>query len=138
MRHRVPAPDNQHSAEFIIAGEIRFGPAYFSLALDGLVLPERLFGNEALWSPDSRYLAVQEWLAVAGDRGPHTALLCLDITTQTLRRVSSASGGFITPLRFEADKLIYHKRYFSAGGERCIEYEIAFAALPDWEPLTMS
>lgn len=135
MRRTVTSPDQQHQAEFRFAGEIRFGPSYFSLTVDGYALVGRVFGDKALWSPDSRYLAVQEWLSTAEADGPQTALLCLDLLERRQCRVAKAAGGFITPLRFSDNLLIYRKCYFRADGERSIEYEIAFADLPRWEML---
>ncbi|MEQ9885861.1 hypothetical protein [Pectobacterium zantedeschiae] len=137
MLHKLSSFDRQHRAMLICAGEIRFGPPYFSLSIDGKALEERVFGKEMLWSPDSRYLVVQEWLSTVERDGPQTALLCIDVLEEKQCQVSQAAGGFIVPVRFEDDKLIYEKQYF--GGERngITEYEIPFTALPRWTTLRL-
>ncbi|MFJ5379104.1 hypothetical protein ACIPSX_17325 [Pectobacterium sp. CHL-2024] len=58
MLHKLPSLDRQHTAMLIYAGEVRFGPSYFSLSIDGKALDNRVFGKDMLWSPDLRYLAV--------------------------------------------------------------------------------
>nr|WP_240472584.1 hypothetical protein [Pectobacterium brasiliense] len=137
MLHKLPSFDRQHTAMLIYAGEIRFGPPYFSLSIDGKALDDRVFGKDMLWSPDSRYLAVQEWLSTAERDGPQTALLCVDVLEERQCQVSQAAGGFIVPMRFEDDKLIYEKQYFGAEINGATEYEIPFTALPRWSTLRL-
>ena len=60
MLYKLPLFDLQHTAMLISAGEIRFGPSYFSLSIDGKALDERVFGKDMQWSQDSRYLTVQD------------------------------------------------------------------------------
>ncbi|WP_253272487.1 hypothetical protein [Pectobacterium brasiliense] len=60
MLYKLASFDRQHTAMLICVGEIRFGPPYFSLSIDGSDLEGRIFGRKLLWSPDSRYLAVQD------------------------------------------------------------------------------
>nr|WED68851.1 hypothetical protein PJ912_00385 [Pectobacterium colocasium] len=81
----------------ICAGEIRFGPPYFSLSIDGKTLDDRVFGKDMLWSPDSRYLAVQEWLSTAERDGPQTALLCIDMLEERQCQISQATGDLSSP-----------------------------------------
>lgn len=137
MLHKLPSFDRQHTAMLIYAGEIRFGPPYFSLSIDGKALDDRVFGKDMLWSPDSRYLAVQEWLSTAERDGPQTALLCVDVLEERQCQVSQAAGGFIVPMRFEDDKLIYEKQYFGAERNGTTEYEIPFTALSRWHALRL-
>ncbi|MGZ9234327.1 MAG: hypothetical protein ACXW4E_02270, partial [Anaerolineales bacterium] len=56
-------------------GEIRFGPAYYSLMIDKISFGERVFGGSYLWSPNSQYFAIQEWESATEERGPRTQLL---------------------------------------------------------------
>ncbi|ACX88239.1 hypothetical protein F6Q07_02385 [Pectobacterium parmentieri] len=137
MLHKLSSCDRQHSAMLICVGDIRFGPPYFSLSIDDKELADRVFGKEMLWSPDSRYLVVQEWLSTAERDGPQTALLCIDVREERQCKVSQATGGFIVPVRFEDDNLIYEKRYFSAGRHGATEYEIRFTDLPRWRALRL-
>ncbi|WP_240355714.1 hypothetical protein [Pectobacterium polaris] len=94
MLHKLPSFDRQHTAMLIYAGEIRFGPPYFSLSIDGKALDDRVFGKDMLWSPDSRYLAVQEWLSTAERDGPQTALLCIDVLEERQCQLSQIARDF--------------------------------------------
>ncbi len=127
----IPSPDGKHTATFQYSGEIRFGPCYFTLNLDGEIVAEETFGEEARWSEDSRYLAVQQWLTTKESDGPQTALVCFDLVRRRRCCVSTARNGFIVPKRFEGELLIYTKQI----GIRKSEYEIAFESLPRWQPV---
>lgn len=127
------SPDNSYKAIFEYANEIRFGPAYYSLKVGDISFGERVFGNAFLWSPDSRFFAVQEWESTSEGQGPITRLLLIDIETRCECILSRADGGFIVPKQFDQDKLIYTKKYAGKGVEN--EFEIEFLALKRWENL---
>ena len=129
----ISSPDQTKTAILTLAGEIRFGPPYFSLVVENYRFPERFFGNAWLWSPDSRYFAIQEWETIQEGGGPQTHLLLIDVDTNRECVVSRAENGFIVPLKFENNKLIYQKKYFVS--RTTGEYEIEFLALNGWETL---
>ena len=129
----IPSPDGILTAILNYLGEIRFGPPYYSLAIDKRILNGRYFGASYLWSPDSRYFAIQEWETISEGRGPQTQLLLIDVETQRECAVSKAENGFIVPLKFEKNKLIYRKDYFAPRATQ--EYEIEFLTLNRWENL---
>ena len=135
MNRTIPSPSATQSVRFEYEGEIPFGPPYFTMELNGKAFTNRFFGDVAVWSSESRYVAVQEWLSTSKADGPNTALLCID--TQMLKQcvVSVAKQGFIYPTHFEGHLLVYKKQFFDAQGERTIEYEIGFADLPRWEAI---
>jgi hypothetical protein len=133
MQRTVPSPDSKQAVHFEFEGEIPFGPAYFTMLLNAQSLAHRSFGDVAIWSNDSRYVAVQEWLSTSKGAGPQTALLCIDTANCSQCVVSTAKQGFIYPVQFEGESLIYKKQYFDAQGEKTIEYEIKFTDLPRWE-----
>src|SRR5262245_44317984 len=99
------SPDRTHRAKFEYEGEIRFGPPYYSLTIDEDRIKNEVFGSEALWSQDSRYLAVQLWLSTREADGPQTALICFDLSERRRCQVCTARGGFVVPARFEGTKL---------------------------------
>jgi hypothetical protein len=68
----VTSPDLLDQAVMKYVGEIRFGLAYYSLTIDKISFGEHVFGNSYLWSPGSRYFAVQEWGMTRKSRGPQT------------------------------------------------------------------
>jgi hypothetical protein len=125
------SPDGKHLASLEYEGEIRFGPAYYRLALDQKLIAGEVFGREALWSEDSRYLAVQLWLSTEESEGPQTALICFDIAEHRRCQLSTARDGFIVPKRFEGETLIYTKELSG----RVSEYEMVFPTLPRWKPM---
>jgi hypothetical protein len=127
-----PSSDNAPSAVLDYANEIRFGPAYY-LRVDDIRFVGRVFGNSCLWSPDSRFFAVQEWESTSETQGPKTRLLLVDLETQRECVLSRADGGFIVPKQFDHAKLIYTKKYPGKGKEN--EFEIEFLNLNRWENL---
>jgi hypothetical protein len=127
------SPDGKHHAILEYRGEIRFGPAYYSLTVDTIRFGERVFGNSFLWSPTSRFLAIQEWETISESHGPGTHLLLLDLDAKRECVLSWAEKGFIVPKSFEHDKLIYTKEYFTPPVTR--EFEIEFLPLRRWEHL---
>lgn len=129
----VPSPDLLHKAVLKHAGEIRFGPEYYSLTLDNISFGERVFGKSYLWSPDSRYFAVQEWETTTESHGPQTRLLLVDLQLKKQSVLSRAEQGFIVPRNFEKEKLIYTKEYRGQGTIK--EFEIEFLLLDRWDNL---
>jgi hypothetical protein len=112
--------------------EIRFGPRYYSLHIKNLgLLKNRLFGSPFLWSSDSRYLVLQEWMTTNESDGPWTRLLLIDFQTKLGKWLSGARGGFIRPIKFEDGKLVYVKDFQNSS----TEYEIDIKSLMDWENL---
>jgi hypothetical protein len=125
------SPDHQHSAILEYSGEIRFGPAFYTLTIDTISYGKRVFGNKLLWSPDSRYFAIQEWETVSEALGPQTQLLLIDLEIKRECVLSKAEQGFIVPKKFENGKLIYTKEYHGQGVVQ--EFEIEFLTLDRWE-----
>ncbi len=128
------SPDSQIRGLFAFAGEIRWGPPYYYLRLFPYDFSKRIFGREYLWSADSRYLAVQEWLTVDYTEGPFTELLLIDFASERQCPLSKANKGFIVPVRFEAGSLIYRKDFKGLGESR--EFEIAYDSLDRWRPIS--
>lgn len=125
------SPGKTHGFDFIFEGEIRFGPEYYKLKLDGDLVTNRIFGFEFKWHPDSTYLALQEWLTTDYKKGPITALTLVDLDNRKFARVSTTDKGFIKPLRYENDSIIFEKEYLATG--KIIEYEISLLEIQNWK-----
>ena len=125
------SPDLLHKVVLKFIGEIRFGPAYYSFMIDKLSFGDRVFGSSYLWSPTSRFFAIQEWETTSEGHGPQTRLLLIDLVTKRECILSRAEQGFIIPRKFENSKLIYTKEYYEQGAVR--EFEIDFLPLERWE-----
>jgi len=130
----VQSPNKLYKVILKYLGEIRFGPPYYSLMVGELSFENRVFGRSCLWSPDSRFLAVQEWESTNEGQGPKTRLLLFDIEQKRECVLSRAEQGFIVPKKFEGDKLVYAKEYPGKGIVN--EFEIEFLSLNRWENLT--
>lgn len=129
------SPNGSDVITLTYEGEIRFGPPYFTLRINGRLLGERVFGEIVLWSPDSHYFAAQEWLTTSDADGPQTLLVCFQPATGRQCKISGLRGGFIKPKEFVGEKLIYSKELYSNGHYQTTEYEIDFKLLPRWEAL---
>jgi hypothetical protein len=135
---RIPSPDSGHEATLALAGEVRFGPQWFSLTIDGHSFGPRAFGEAAIWSPDSRYLAAQWWLSTEEGRGPNTVLLLIDWRDRRECAVDQARGGFIAPEHWEGAALVYTKTYYDRKTNRVTEHRRALTALAGWLPLKLA
>ncbi len=125
------SPGKVHGFDFIFEGEIRFGPTYYKVKLDGELIKNRIFGFEFKWHPESKYLALQEWLTTVYEKGPITALTIIDLKTRKFAKISKAEKGFIKPLKFENELIIFEKDYLASG--KTVEYEIHYEQIENWE-----
>ncbi|MCR9264128.1 MAG: hypothetical protein NXH86_08205 [Flavobacteriaceae bacterium] len=125
------SPGKIHGFDFIFEGEIRFGPTYYKLKLDGELIKDRVFGFEFKWHPESKYLALQEWLTTDYQKGPITALTIVDLKTRKFAKISKAEKGFIKPLKFQNELIIFEKEYLASG--KTVEYEINYEQIKNWE-----
>lgn len=123
--------DKKYSFDFIFEGEIRFGPDYYKIKLDGQLIPDRIFGFEFKWHPNSTFLALQEWLTTDYQKGPITTLTLIDLQKRKFARISTADKGFIKPIKFNNDVIIFEKEYLATG--KIIEFEIKLDEIKNWE-----
>lgn len=124
------SPNKEHGFNFIFEGEIRFGPTYYKIELDGKLITSRIFGFEFKWHPESKYLALQEWLTTDYKIGPITTLTLIDMNNKNYARISKADKGFIKPIKFENDLIIFEKEYFTSGKK--VEFEININEIKNW------
>ncbi|ARV16254.1 hypothetical protein [Polaribacter sp. SA4-12] len=127
------SPRKTHGFDFIFEGEIRFGPEYYKLKLDGMLISNRIFGFEFKWQPESKYLALQEWLTTDAQKGPITALTLVNLDTREFARISKTEKGFVKPLRFEKELIIFEKKYLATG--KTVEYEINYLQIENWKKI---
>jgi hypothetical protein len=128
-----PSPDGQHTAHFAFSGEIRFGPAYYALSVDGSSFDQRIFGSAHLWSPSSTLLAVQEWLTLDYSEGPITALVLIDVHLRRELTVAQATKKFMVPDVFEGSIIVYREEH--AGRDVIKHFDLDAAKLKAWKKL---
>lgn len=103
------SPDREHVAVLRYSGEIPFGPRYFSLEIDDRRFRRTVFGRDHLWSTDSRFLALQEWLSTRKRGGPKTRLMLIDVSTMRKHVLGALFKGFVVPKSFEENKLVFEE-----------------------------
>lgn len=108
---RFPSPDGRHIVLCVPTGEEAWGKRLFRLRLDGALLESArgigrwLFGEEVVWSADSRYLAAQRW--DIPDRGPQTSILVVDVDEGLWRIVGPNYHSVMKPLSFHGAELAF-------------------------------
>ncbi len=140
---RYTSPNRKHVAELLQLGEVRFGPPYCRLRVDGHVLPERIFGLRGLWSPDSRLFATQEWVSrqhPSITSPDATFIFLVDAERRLATRAAAAaaesvpgvSAAYVAPTRFENAELLYTIEVYVSGDCTTSEEKISIADLSGW------
>ncbi len=116
----MKSPDGKYVVKKAHYTEIRMGsPEFGEMTVEGssVNLRGRLFGHPVSFSPDSRYLAVQE-LKISGVNTPITKLLLIDLAAGKQRTIHRLEGGFLTPLSWKDDvTLEYESACYSMDGD---------------------
>jgi len=120
-------------------GEIQADQAYYSLSIDGLPLSfaDRVFGKVCLWSPESRFLAVQEWKEIAEASAPKYYLLSIiDVLGRRECIIANVEGakGNILPESFIGESLMYTVIYYGQFG-MTKSFESKFQYLNGWQTI---
>ena len=135
-----PSPNKKHNAALTHLGEIQSGPDYYSLSIDKypLAFADRVFGKVCLWSPESRFLAVQEWKDIEDKTilPKYYLLLIIDVLTKReciIANVEAAKGN-ILPESFIGESLMYTVIYYGQFG-MTKSFESKFQYLNGWQPI---
>lgn len=135
----LPSPNNKYNAILTYLGEVQADQAGYSLVIDGLhySFGDRVYGKVYLWSPDSRFLAVQEWIEPDEENAPNACLLLIiDMLARRECVIANVEGtkGNILPERFIGDSLMYTVIYFGQFG-MTKSFETKFRYLDGWQTL---
>jgi hypothetical protein len=135
-----PSPDKKRRAVLTPIDEIQAAPGYYSLSIDGLPhsFIDRLFGEVCLWSPESRFLAVQEWKETDETGIPRfRQLLIIDVVGRSQCVIANVEGakGNILPESFIGESLMYTVIYDGQFG-MTKSFESKFRYLKDWQAIT--
>jgi|688.fasta_scaffold702643_2 hypothetical protein len=128
------SPNEKRTARFAETGEIRFGPAYFSLSVDNLAFGERIFGHHFAWSDDDRFLALQEWHNTKESLGPRTSLVLLDLE-KTMEAGFETFHGFAIPRSFSGHLLRHDDENWGSGSCVKIEKETDLDLIDWWKDI---
>lgn len=135
-----PSPNKKHKATLTYLGEIGVNRGYYSLSIDGLPhsFENRIFGNVCLWSPESRFLAVQEWKDINEEPNSPKSylLLIIDVLAQRECLIASVdeSKGNILPEGFMGESLMYTVIYYGQFGTTK-SFESRFHYLDGWQSI---
>jgi hypothetical protein len=134
-----PSPDKKQNAVLTYMGEIQSGPSYYSISIDKFPhsFANRIFGKICLWSPESRFLSVQEWKETDGVNSPKFyLLLVMDVLAGRECLIASVDGtkGSILPEGFIGESLIYAVMYYGPFGTTR-SFESRFQYLDGWQTI---
>lgn len=134
-----PSPDKKHKAVLTHLGESQSGSSYYSLSIDKFPnsFANRIFGKVCLWSPESRFLSVQEWKETEEANPPKLYLLLIvDILAGRECLIASVDGtrGNILPEGFIGESLMYTVMYYGQFGTTR-SFESRFQYLDGWQTI---
>lgn len=134
-----PSPNKKYKAILTYVGEIQANLPCYSLSIEGFPysFADRVFGKACLWSPESRFLAVQEWIETDEDNAPKACLLSIiDVLARRECVIANVEGpkGSILPESFIGESLMYKVIYFGQFG-MTKSYESKFRYLDGWQTL---
>jgi hypothetical protein len=131
------SPNKKHKAVLTSIGEVHEEQGYYSLSMDELPYSfvGRIFGKFCLWSPESRFLVVQEWKESEEGGAPRFCqLLIIDIFARRECIIANVEGakGRILPEGFIGDSLMYMVIYDGQFG-MTKSFESKFQYLNGWQ-----
>ena len=134
-----PSPDKKYRAALSLIGEIQPDLGYYTFSIDKfpLLFMNRGFGKVCLWSPDSRFLAVQEWKdAIEPSIHKSYLLLIIDILTKRECLIASIESvqGNILPQGYIGESLLYAVMYYGQFGTTK-NFESKFHYLNGWQSI---
>lgn len=130
----VKSPDGKHSVNLHFVGQIQdWGPKYFQLSINAEPLPLHIFGDEVVWSPDSRFLAAEEWLTTEYTDGPMTRVAIFDVSEHKVCCLRKVPGGLVGKFAFDEEILLYRKFFNSEG--RVEDASVDVSRLDDWRDI---
>jgi len=135
-----PSPDKKLNAVLTFIGEVQPELGYYTFSIDKYprLFANRFFGKVCLWSPDSRFIAIQEWKDTDKEPGTHKSYLLLIIDVLTIRECLIASiesgQGNILPQGFIGESLLYTVIYYGQFGVTK-NYESQFQYLNGWQSI---
>jgi hypothetical protein len=126
------SPDGKHLLSFRYIGDIRFGPSFYRLRIDGRLIKDQYFAHSYMWSSDARFLAVQKWLEINPHHGPHTAVMLIDLNRDVYTEIAKTYRGIASPVRFTKDSIEYSKEYIAPGLPPIFEERRLISELKEW------
>ena len=133
------SPDKKQKATLTYLGATQSGLSYYTLSIDKFPhsFADRIFGKVCIWSPESRFLSVQEWKEFDGSNAPKFfELLIIDFLAGRECLIASVDGskGSILPEGFIGESLMYAVLYYGQFGTTK-SFESRFQYLDGWQTI---
>ncbi|KAF7786146.1 hypothetical protein PRUB_a0620 [Pseudoalteromonas rubra] len=113
--------------------EIKFGPAYYSLEIEGHKVPGFYYGFDRSELLNGRYLAIQEWLTTDYKKGPKTRVAIFDLDNKLVSRLEVVEKGFVSDFRLTDNIFSYRKTYHA--NARVVDLEVGWDAIEEWSDI---
>jgi len=135
----ISSPDKKKKATLTYLGATQSGLSYYTLSIDKFPhsFADRIFGKVCIWSPESRFLSVQEWKEFDGSNAPKFfELLIIDFLAGRECLIASVDGskGSILPEGFIGESLMYAVLYYGQFGTTK-SFESRFQHLDGWQTI---
>ena len=133
------SPDKKQKATLTYLGATQSGLSHYTLSIDKFPhsFADRIFGKVCIWSPESRFLSVQEWKEFDGSNAPKFfELLIIDFLAGRECLIASVDGskGSILPEGFIGESLMYAVLYYGQFGTTK-SFESRFQYLDGWQTI---
>ncbi len=127
---QMKSPDGKYQVEQINYNEVRMGtPLYGSIKISGLTMDTSgQYGQAMAFSPDSRFLAVEE--LVDTSQGPHTHAVVFDFSRKRKIIVHVQNPGIIRRFSWSPTNLLTTFAWSVASGEREYQWQAPPAEPP--------
>ena len=113
--------------------EIRFGPAYYSLEIEGKRVPDFFYGFTRSELDNGRYLAIEEWLTTDYQKGPITRVAIFDLKNKVVSRLKVVDKGFVDSFKLKDDVFSYRKNFHTNG--KVVESELDWHSIKEWSDI---
>lgn len=133
------SPDKKHKAVLTYLGATQSGLSYYAFSIENSPhsFVNRVFGKACVWSPESRFLSVQEWKEIDESNTPKFfELMIIDILAGRECLIASVDGtkGNILPEGFIGESLMYVVLYYGQFGTTR-SFESRFQYLDGWQAI---
>lgn len=129
------SPDGEFILSFRYIGDIRFGPSFFRMKINGNIVKDMYFTRSFVWSADSRYLAVQKWIELDPHNGPHTSIFLMDMKRDVWSEIAKTYKGLVNPVRLSKDQIVFSKEYIAPGLPPYFEERKSIQDINDWKKM---
>ena len=134
-KNKNVSPNGEFILSFRYIGDIRFGPSFFRMKINGNIVKDMYFTRSFVWSADSRYLAVQKWIELDPHNGPHTSIFLMDLKRDVWTEIAKTYKGLVNPVRINNEQIVFSKEYIAPGLPPYFEERKKFQDIKSWKKM---